>query len=109
MIRRPPRSTLFPYTTLFRSEARGGDFFGPALNRVARLLSTAHGEQIVLSRAARTAVAPPSGGGPPPGPGGDRPEEPAGPEGLFPGHTPRPRTIFPHLRPPQRLPPHVPP
>src|SRR2546426_5697203 len=24
MIRRPPRSTLFPYTTLFRSE-RGGD------------------------------------------------------------------------------------
>src|SRR3712207_7841301 len=25
MIRRPPRSTLFPYTTLFRSEAGGGD------------------------------------------------------------------------------------
>src|SRR2546422_6090608 len=26
MIRRPPRSTLFPYTTLFRSQpARGGD------------------------------------------------------------------------------------
>src|SRR2546430_8449998 len=24
MIRRPPRSTLFPYTTLFRSEAGGG-------------------------------------------------------------------------------------
>src|SRR3712207_8900300 len=24
MIRRPPRSTLFPYTTLFRSHARGG-------------------------------------------------------------------------------------
>src|SRR5256886_10450457 len=24
MIRRPPRSTLFPYTTLFRSEADGG-------------------------------------------------------------------------------------
>src|SRR3712207_8661275 len=24
MIRRPPRSTLFPYTTLFRSEARIG-------------------------------------------------------------------------------------
>src|SRR5689334_23880250 len=24
MIRRPPRSTLFPYTTLFRSEAAGG-------------------------------------------------------------------------------------
>src|SRR3712207_7253461 len=25
MIRRPPRSTLFPYTTLFRSEDRGRD------------------------------------------------------------------------------------
>src|SRR3712207_7043729 len=25
MIRRPPRSTLFPYTTLFRSQARGGE------------------------------------------------------------------------------------
>src|SRR2546429_3442849 len=24
MIRRPPRSTLFPYTTLFRSDARSG-------------------------------------------------------------------------------------
>src|SRR3712207_7823213 len=24
MIRRPPRSTLFPYTTLFRSPGRGG-------------------------------------------------------------------------------------
>src|SRR5690242_20889206 len=27
MIRRPPRSTLFPYTTLFRSELVEGDFF----------------------------------------------------------------------------------
>src|SRR4051812_49929933 len=35
MIRRPPRSTLFPYTTLFRSDAprradRGGRQRGPA-------------------------------------------------------------------------------
>src|SRR2546430_10359184 len=33
MIRRPPRSTLFPYTTLFRSVERARrvfeDFFGP--------------------------------------------------------------------------------
>src|SRR2546427_11470718 len=28
MIRRPPRSTLFPYTTLFRSEADGFGAFG---------------------------------------------------------------------------------
>src|SRR5438105_7667527 len=26
MIRRPPRSTLFPYTTLFRSKATAGSF-----------------------------------------------------------------------------------
>src|SRR5690554_7555765 len=35
MIRRPPRSTLFPYTTLFRSHvlglARRGDFHGLAV------------------------------------------------------------------------------
>src|SRR2546427_8586141 len=31
MIRRPPRSTLFPYTTLFRSDAAGHDVrLGPA-------------------------------------------------------------------------------
>src|SRR3712207_7325832 len=30
MIRRPPRSTLFPYTTLFRS---GGDGAGPSARR----------------------------------------------------------------------------
>src|SRR5690348_17785121 len=41
MIRRPPRSTLFPYTTLFRSVRRplghddaAGDPAGPALARV---------------------------------------------------------------------------
>src|SRR2546429_4185609 len=28
MIRRPPRSTLFPYTTLFRSYRRRGDLVG---------------------------------------------------------------------------------
>src|SRR2546428_8339087 len=33
MIRRPPRSTLFPYTTLFRSLFSGGPFAtGPALD-----------------------------------------------------------------------------
>src|SRR5256885_12872032 len=30
MIRRPPRSTLFPYTTLFRSGAGEGDEIDPA-------------------------------------------------------------------------------
>src|SRR5258708_12411351 len=33
MIRRPPRSTLFPYTTLFRSEEKAGPFnFNPLLS-----------------------------------------------------------------------------
>src|SRR3712207_8960221 len=31
MIRRPPRSTLFPYTTLFRSREALADFGGPVL------------------------------------------------------------------------------
>src|SRR3712207_7583711 len=33
MIRRPPRSTLFPYTTLFRSRGRGGGRQGGGRHR----------------------------------------------------------------------------
>src|SRR2546426_3835663 len=33
MIRRPPRSTLFPYTTLFRSRGRGAPLRYPACSR----------------------------------------------------------------------------
>src|SRR2546429_10006240 len=36
MIRRPPRSTLFPYTTLFRSLLRDGDHAG-GIRSVVRL------------------------------------------------------------------------
>src|SRR5256885_6374035 len=36
MIRRPPRSTLFPYTTLFRSQHRGHRTHLADLRRVAR-------------------------------------------------------------------------
>src|SRR3712207_7551869 len=39
MIRRPPRSTLFPYTTLFRSQGRrpaGGHHRRPAAGQVRR-------------------------------------------------------------------------
>src|SRR5690242_21329780 len=42
MIRRPPRSTLFPYTTLFRSRADGGDHqprVPAAVPRVRRLVA----------------------------------------------------------------------
>src|SRR3712207_7327278 len=34
MIRRPPRSTLFPYTTLFRSQAA---YFDPGVRRALRI------------------------------------------------------------------------
>src|SRR3712207_8546137 len=43
MIRRPPRSTLFPYTTLFRSDGRpfaqdaAGDSVAPVLERLPQL------------------------------------------------------------------------
>src|SRR2546430_5880008 len=46
MIRRPPRSTLFPYTTLFRSvcEAGGG---APSLSRCRNLgLQVAHTHEL---------------------------------------------------------------
>src|SRR5688572_31590413 len=36
MIRRPPRSTLFPYTTLFRSLGQGPRQRHPPLGRAAR-------------------------------------------------------------------------
>src|SRR2546428_12871632 len=34
MIRRPPRSTLFPYTTLFRSLAQPGDSVATWMDRI---------------------------------------------------------------------------
>src|SRR3712207_7179165 len=37
MIRRPPRSTLFPYTTLFRSGAAVADEVGEETVRIVRL------------------------------------------------------------------------
>src|SRR3712207_7453081 len=37
MIRRPPRSTLFPYTTLFRSTLESGDLRAIAVTSAARM------------------------------------------------------------------------
>src|SRR3712207_7788664 len=44
MIRRPPRSTLFPYTTLFRSGRAGRheDLIGPVAVQHHRLLAVEH-------------------------------------------------------------------
>ena len=42
MIRRPPRSTLFPYTTLFRSKVSNGE---QALNNILQSISYLIGEE----------------------------------------------------------------
>jgi len=39
------------------AEVRGGDFFGPALNRVARLMAIGHGGQVLVSAATAALVA----------------------------------------------------
>src|SRR2546429_9255276 len=49
MIRRPPRSTLFPYTTLFRSRVHGGIAESPGpveLGLAARRGSGGHAEAV---------------------------------------------------------------
>src|SRR5260370_32174828 len=46
MIRRPPRSTLFPYTTLFRSPLIGTGDWNDGMNRVGE---KGHGESVWLA------------------------------------------------------------
>src|SRR5260370_38832815 len=55
MIRRPPRSTLFPYTTLFRSEARAAKAREQQTRAVAVVLYSA-GSKIVWGVALLTAA-----------------------------------------------------
>src|SRR5207253_9843280 len=43
MIPRPPRSTLFPYTTLFRSNCLRGPFLAPQTCKVGRSPAPGHG------------------------------------------------------------------
>ena len=43
-------------------EARGGDYFGPVLNRAGRMLAAAHGGQVLLSADAHAALAASSDG-----------------------------------------------
>src|SRR3712207_8801338 len=53
MIRRPPRSTLFPYTTLFRS-SRGVDYEDQRLaGAIAQVDGGADGAQVVRARTRR--------------------------------------------------------
>src|SRR3712207_8370456 len=57
MIRRPPRSTLFPYTTLFRSNIEGATMIDPALQ--AKVVDTEDGPtyRVVNERVTFKAVA----------------------------------------------------
>src|SRR5256885_6970520 len=49
MIRRPPRSTLFPYTTLFRSDLLKVAHHGSATSTRADLLAAVHPKFAVIS------------------------------------------------------------
>src|SRR2546421_11905350 len=48
MIRRPPRSTLFPYTTLFRSIPNGSNFFLAWNYSVASGTTTTNGQALAI-------------------------------------------------------------
>src|SRR5688572_30914918 len=67
MIRRPPRSTLFPYTTLFRSQLaeRAGDDFpmDDVRDRLMRLLSDRDPASRGAAAYALTSVKPPEQSG----------------------------------------------
>src|SRR3712207_7751803 len=67
MIRRPPRSTLFPYTTLFRSASGRALILlsvGPGQGAlrtpeiVRELVSAGHGVEVVLERGAEHFIGP---------------------------------------------------
>src|SRR3712207_7361292 len=67
MIRRPPRSTLFPYTTLFRSAGGAGggnepEAFKPAITRRDFLAGAGIGVAATAAVAGGIAVATRSGG-----------------------------------------------
>src|SRR5687768_18257018 len=51
MIRRPPRSTLFPYTTLFRSVNEAANTKEAAIARAKQLAKRAPLSQVVIHRA----------------------------------------------------------
>src|SRR2546427_7109528 len=54
MIRRPPRSTLFPYTTLFRSRGQNVSAEPPSSNERASSLSVPHTASTLASCHARS-------------------------------------------------------
>src|SRR3989442_8574443 len=53
MIRRPPRSTLFPYTTLFRSSHGQGNWHSPGSRRTSRSPKLPSGLESTKPKSAR--------------------------------------------------------
>src|SRR2546427_1488905 len=53
MIRRPPRSTLFPYTTLFRSPALTGEFRARSAAAILAAVRTGEGGPSTLDPVSR--------------------------------------------------------
>src|SRR2546426_12722027 len=51
MIRRPPRSTLYPYTTLFRSQRRGRGKPAARVEPGERAVGPHHGEEVAADAA----------------------------------------------------------
>src|SRR3712207_8751974 len=65
MIRRPPRSTLFPYTTLFRSRVVGagrlaGGLYNVVLEGTGKVAVTSDGEPVLLDTSTPTFADPDS-------------------------------------------------
>src|SRR3712207_8356716 len=65
MIRRPPRSTLFPYTTLFRSAVRQPEYLGAGnmgeLPEAPAQVAQARADVVISRRAEATGAAPEQG------------------------------------------------
>jgi len=98
MIRRPPRSTLFPYTTLFRSRARP-DRIGQAQGGPGR---RAFGRRGGLAASVRARADPEAAHVPGRGPRGDRPPRAAPHRRLRPRARPVVHGLLPRL-PDRRL------
>ena len=78
------------------AEARDGDYFGPALNRAARLMAAGHGGQVLLSQVTASLVRDAAAGrGQPARPGRAPPQGPDPARAHLPAHRRRPAGRLP--------------